>query len=533
MSLGGDKSVRSILLAFVVFFGLIFSFGFGSALTDCSIDPTGTYCGECVQWGCYLEEGVGIDFLYETLDYYIGGTKTCQGGVCSSSTCQYATTCADTSVRDNWPLVSGIGFAVGCEASCDQDSDCPQSYFSEGVCSYDGFCDQSISCNCNYRQTQQCLPDEWYDTTNTQWISDGECTEKEQREQEDRNYICTANGCDYQINDYRWVDTGATRNKQDGTLCGESSQGSCDGQDTCLAGVCEENIFQNNIECRPAISGGCDIPEYCDGENYDCSEDIVVEKGTLCEDGLFCTVEECDGAGECVFSKDYDCSEYDKKPFSMCEFNPDDKPFTLDVFLGFNSVCNEAGDSCTRYNQWDDLTHTCSQGCGAQCDEDSDCQSYCGDGITLYDAGKCALSSTCDCSYTQTDCLDLSCKSGLYCVIEPGISDGDMWLYVRGDEFGCVSNGDSHCGKIGTIPCTPMPEIPVCNQQNKCATSQCLGTDYICSGVTWVNPESLTEICNDGIDNNCNGLIDCADSRLYRFYYLLKQYKGYGNPFIR
>ena len=62
--------------------------------------------------------------------------------------------------------------------------------------------------------------DGWYNTTNTRWVDDTECTEKEQQEQEYRDYTCSGGDCTFSVTSTRWVDTGAVRNKPDGTICG-------------------------------------------------------------------------------------------------------------------------------------------------------------------------------------------------------------------------------------------------------------------------------------------------------------------------
>jgi hypothetical protein len=62
--------------------------------------------------------------------------------------------------------------------------------------------------------------DGWYNTINTRWVNVTECTEKEQQEQEYRDYACSGGVCNYSVTTTQWVDTGADRNKPDGTICG-------------------------------------------------------------------------------------------------------------------------------------------------------------------------------------------------------------------------------------------------------------------------------------------------------------------------
>ncbi|MEA3408028.1 MAG: HYR domain-containing protein [Chloroflexota bacterium] len=68
-----------------------------------------------------------------------------------------------------------------------------------------------------------CLEDGWHDTGQTRWVKVDECTEKEQKEQEYRDYYCDPGPpaqCMYSVTDTQWVDTGNTRPSQD-----------CDAQD--------------------------------------------------------------------------------------------------------------------------------------------------------------------------------------------------------------------------------------------------------------------------------------------------------------
>ena len=79
--------------------------------------------------------------------------------------------------------------------------------------------------------------DGWVDTGNTRWVEDTPCTEKEQKEQEYRDYYCDADeGCAYNITGTQWVGTGNTRNKPDGTSCPDDDV-ACT-VDTCQNGVC-------------------------------------------------------------------------------------------------------------------------------------------------------------------------------------------------------------------------------------------------------------------------------------------------------
>ncbi|HJX05870.1 MAG TPA: hypothetical protein VJ461_04105, partial [Candidatus Nanoarchaeia archaeon] len=219
------------------------------------------------------------------------------------------------------------------------------------------------------------LNDSWYNTSNTQWVENTpQCTEKEQKEQEYRDYECVTDSCTYTQTNTQWVDTGNTRNKADGTTC---------------------------------------------------------------DDGLFCTVGDACSSGICTGSA-RDCSGSNNVPIGVCDNNPDDNPRTWDFYAGFTSTCNEESDSCTTeavsVTSTCDYTQ-CSAECDATfgC-ADSYCsatyEDYCTDTkLTEFDddkvmdstvvsdsaANTCDLASTCACSNNPVDCS--APTTSTYCVL--------------------------------------------------------------------------------------------------------------------
>src|SRR5438034_893702 len=65
----------------------------------------------------------------------------------------------------------------------------------------------------------------------------------------------------------------------DGTTCGGPPTGACDAQDTCLSGVCQQNVVAAGIVCRGA-AGACDAAETCNGVSPICPADSKVTAGT-------------------------------------------------------------------------------------------------------------------------------------------------------------------------------------------------------------------------------------------------------------
>ncbi|MFH1503605.1 MAG: MopE-related protein [Candidatus Diapherotrites archaeon] len=594
MRLRGDRiGVKSILLTSIIFFSLIISFGGVSAVIPGSycpdIDATtscdgsdfpcsdgfqtclegniwgdcstqGDWCGSCED-ECDSDPFEGNYYTYDFSSLH----KYCDAdGECPIFQCNYQHVCADGDLFDGWP----IGVIVGCAAECDSPDDC-DSYCSAGeIFHFGGTCAIFTDCSCAY-ETKDCDDlDGWYYIGNTRWINLGECTEKEQKEQESRDYYCDINaggGCNYDSGETRWIDTGATRNKEDGTICGSSSQGNCDGDDTCQAGSCEDNIFQNGVECRPVADIQCDIPEYCDGINYNCPSDEFEQVGTPCDDGLFCNVgETCNENGNCAGGTEKDCSLHDILGIATCTNNPDLNPFTWDSREAFISGCNDEEDLCTSGDLT--ITHTCNfDTCNAECDSQHDCSDTdCGDSDECYngkyrDYDNPSNSCNSDCSCTQNLCESFT---------ETGTdADQDGVDIQCGDECDNDANkivpGICGCGvpdvdtdSDGVFDCedncinTPNPNQADCNDNdvgdacdsiNPDATEICDGIDNNCNGQTdenlikpadnilglcldntqtcsdgvWHDDEHnyvpTDEFCSDGEDNDCDGLIDCED----------------------
>ncbi|OGJ17889.1 hypothetical protein A3K73_04415 [Candidatus Pacearchaeota archaeon RBG_13_36_9] len=112
---------------------------------------------------------------------------------------------------------------------------------------------EPTECTADY----QCPADGWFDNGRTQWLSSGQCTEKEQKEQEYRNYYCnsTSKTCQYLITQTRWTDTNRARNKIDSTPCNDGN--SCKSNDACSSGVCTGTPITGCINSDGCCPTGC------------------------------------------------------------------------------------------------------------------------------------------------------------------------------------------------------------------------------------------------------------------------------------
>ena len=187
--------------------------------------------------GCYTY-GNGC----EDRDYY-----------CDGSVCKYTVSNRHTDYYGGWVYY------------CKGDEIWKQRPFHDFYCE-GGTCTNHTSWN-DDQLVEDCNDhDGWYDTGDTRWIDDpaNECKEKEQKEQEYRDYTCSGGACTYSVTNTQWIDTGNVRNKPDGTVCG------CTANNTlkeCYGGTCTDTGICNSTYCAADAA--------CDGKNPgdDCNGD--------------------------------------------------------------------------------------------------------------------------------------------------------------------------------------------------------------------------------------------------------------------
>jgi len=173
---------------------------------------------------------------------------------------------------------------------------------------------------------------------------------------------------------------------------------------------------------------------------------IASPNGTVCDDGLFCTVSDVCTSGACG-GEARDCTGNDLSEVGQCDYSPDNNTFTWDYADGFISVCDENADQCTSstYN----FTHDCNMSCGAECAVDSDCDD--GD-VNTEDA--CLDNCTCENTAYPSDFYE---KDGIIYCHEADIGDTG---FVNGIEYTAVDEdilrgmADDHTNKDLSRVCT-------------------------------------------------------------------------------
>ncbi|RJP36644.1 MAG: hypothetical protein C4547_07045 [Phycisphaerales bacterium] len=248
--------------------------------------------------------------------------------------------------------------------------------------------------------------------------------------------------------------------------CQAGTPVNCDDGVACTADSCNEGT--NSCEHVPN-NGACDDGQFCNGAetcdpNLDCQPGVnPCPQGDVCLEGpdLCCTPvteicddgqdNDCDGAVDCA---DPDCGG---DPACACDND---------------NVC-EPGEDCNN------CPNDCTSGGGG---------GVCGNGVCEPSAGEDCLSCPTDCRGKQS-----GKPSGRYCC-----GDGAGENPVGCNDGRCNSNG---------FACSDAPPDPYC-----CGDDVCEGAEDACNcAIDCDSPPNSETNCTDGLDNDCDGSVDCDD----------------------
>jgi hypothetical protein len=255
----------------------------------------------------------------------------------------------------------------------------------------------------------------------------------------------------------------------DGMYCNGAE--TCDPTAGCVAGPapsCDDGVACTIDRCDPATDScigvpddaRCDDGQFCNGgETCSASANCVPGTAPVCDDGLSCTTDVCDpsaagGRGGCVArAPDRDGDTYGDAACSGTDCDDTDPA----IHPGATELCNARDDNCDGRT---DETFACVPGSAQGCI-----------------LGACTGSQTC-----SSSCLWSACTVGTTEVCN-GVDDNCNGVADEG--FTCI---------LG--------------RTQACAVGSCPGTQACVAGCTWgACTATPPEVCN-GIDDNCNGLID-------------------------
>ncbi|HOI18474.1 MAG TPA: DNRLRE domain-containing protein [Candidatus Woesearchaeota archaeon] len=194
-----------------------------------------------------------------------------------------------------------------CGAQCEQDLDCADkcvgnTLYTSGTCGL-------TTCDCSYSSTFNCDSlDGYYNTTDVTNQSFSECQWRLRVVQEQRDYYCTSQGCDYSLTGNTQYAYGPLTNKEDGTQCNDGNL--CTEGDVCASGVCvgtAKDCSANDITGIATCNNNPDNIQYTWDYRAEFTSTCNPQDG-VCSQGDStinheCSIDDCDA--EC--EQDSDC----------------------------------------------------------------------------------------------------------------------------------------------------------------------------------------------------------------------------------
>jgi hypothetical protein len=196
----------------------------------------------------------------------------------------------------------------GTDTSCGIYPDCENCDEKDGCYAYGNGCEErdyyciSNEAGCGHTYSNR-HTDDWVDTGNRDWVEVNECQEKERKEQEYRDYYCSGGTCTYSVTGTKWIDTGNTRNKDDGTICGCTARNTlkrCDGGVCTDTGICDSTTCDADAACDGKEPGDSCGGGVCDS-NCKCGGQAVGEDIAAYSNGLWFVDTTGDHAADVVF----------------------------------------------------------------------------------------------------------------------------------------------------------------------------------------------------------------------------------------
>ena len=434
-------------------------------------------------------------------DSYKSNTVICRAAVDDCDVPEY---CSGTSTTCPADFLASLGTvcraAVGaCDIAevCDGvTASCPNDAYailgavcrqSAGVCDLEELCD-GIS--------PQCGPDAYYSSLTVCRDAVGPCDAAE---------YCTGTSISCPADILRPINSIC-----DAAIGTCESNALCDGVTTsCPA----KTIFSSSTVCRPA-AGGCDAVEYCDGVTAVCPADALQLSSYVCSPSLgpCMPTTYCSGSSiTCTPLPYYNSSTVCRPAVSTCDI-PDYCTGTsyacnTDAIRPVGYVCAVSSDPCQFNSTCTGLSTVCAE---FYSPVNSACH---------FDSNRCysdrCLSTGVGLATTCTRGPLINYDDGLFC---NGIETCNpaTGLKVSGTPVTC-NDGTSCTDDACSNALASCVYTPVKDSQGPCGlgVGACTLGSYTCDGSGMIpildcvgSVDPVAEICGNGIDDNCNGVVD-------------------------
>lgn len=306
--------------------------------------------------------------------------------------------------------------------------------------------------------------------------------------------------------------------ERDGDLC---TIDHCDGMGSC--------VQLSTVQCEPG-QPPCEAGAVCNSQTGTCEDLSDALLGTACEaDGDLCTNDHCDGLGACVFNQDVVCD----LPQEFCDGGFDCNPLTggceplPDALL--STPCERDGnlctiDHCNGTGQCALLDEVQCAGANPPCESGQECEAMIGMCVDVPDA---ELSTPCEadgdlCTTDHCDgngsCVlldDVVCDDGLACTVDSCVSATGLCHFKENnascdDSIACT---DDRCDidhpAADANGCVSTPNTGNCAEDGvSCSNESCDPTHPDADALTGCVSTSNDGKCvNDGLF--CTGAEVC------------------------
>ncbi len=262
-----------------------------------------------------------------------------------------------------------------------------------------------------------------------------------------------------------------TATPETGAKCGDGIDDDCDGLIDC-----------EDPDCQDKGSGG----QACDGRGHTCSAAIAGASS--------CSV--CAGNGGAAQAVETDCADgKDNDCDGLVDCADPDCATAWAVCTATGKTCNPTTASCVCQGPEAAKELSCGDGQDNDCDGKIDC--------------------------ADPDCASVACTAfGSVCsptVVGVCTCNGNGGVPQQGKELGCSDGKDNDCD--GAVDCADRdcgPTAPGNTYGQQCAGTltnvlRCDGLGQCACTGNGGTPEPFEQSCGDGKDNDCDGLVDCAD----------------------